>query len=179
MKKPTQYFFNIFILGYILFSFFTLTNCLKNSHNDGQSYSQLQQQNKETVQQLINEYRANTLDCKKINSILNQKVVIDSTIIGVLERRDGYYLKALINNSCEQKIYAILKCSSKIPDHYRSLKSNRAYIVASINKVDNIKTIAEADSLDGRSNFINGNNSILLTENCLALAETPIYSSLY
>jgi hypothetical protein len=171
MKKPTQYFFYIFILGYLLFSFFTLTNCSKNSHNDKQSYSQFQQQNKETARRLIKEYRANTFDCKKINFILDQKVVIDSTIIGVLEKRDGYYLKALINNSCEQKIYAILKCSSKILNHYESLKSNRAYIVASINKVDNVNNIVETDSLDGKLTYLQGNNSILLTGECLAIEE--------
>ena len=176
MKKSIQYLFNILIPCYILISLLTLTNCSKNSNDNEQSYTQFQQQNKETARKLINEFHANVFNCKQINSILNQKVVMDSTIVGIVERGDGYYLKASINNLCDRKIYAILKCSSKIMDYYENIKSNRAFVVASINKVDNINSIAEADSLDGKSNFINGNNSILLTAECLALAEIPIYS---
>lgn len=165
------------MLGYVLFSFLTLTNCSKNSSYEEQSYSQLQLQNKETSKRLIDQYHAKTFDCKEINSILNQKVILDSTIVGVIERSDGVYFKASIKNSCKQSIYAILKCSPEILDQYENLKSNHVFIVASISKVDNIRTISEIDSLDGKSNFVNDNNSILLTADCIAIEEIPIYHS--
>lgn len=176
MKNFIKYFLRILFPGYILFSFFTLTNCSKNSEDDGQSYSKLLGHIKLTEQKLIQEFHAGTFNCNDINSLLNQKVILDSTIISVIKIEDGNYFKALINNPCNRKIYAILKCSQKAVCDYESFKSNRAFLVAFISKIESINRIAEADSLDGRTNFINENNSILLTADCLALAEIPIYT---
>lgn len=166
----------LFVLIYVIFSLVTLTNC-SNRHNNGNiSYDQFVQRNQETAQQLIQQNNAELFDCKQIDFILNKKVVADSTIIGTIKKNGSYYLKALINNSCGKNICTTLNCSEEIVDRYNKTKSNHVFLAAKITKIENVNTIAEVDSLDGRSIYLNRNNSVMLSGECLAFAEIPIYS---
>lgn len=167
---------NFFILGYIVFSFLTLTDCTNKHDNDNISYDQFILKNRETAQRLIQQNNAELFDCMQLNFILNKTVVADSTIIGTFKRNGNYFLKALINNSCGKNIYTTLACSEEIIIRYNSTKSNHVFLAAKITKIENVNTIAEVDSLDGRSVYLNRNNSVMLSGECLALAEIPIYS---
>lgn len=168
----------LFILSYIIFSFLTLTNCT-NRHNNGDiSYDQFVQRNREIAPQLVYQNKAELFDCKQIDFILNKTVVADSTVVGTVGKNGKFYLKAFINNSCGEKIFTILSCPEKIYDQYNNGRSNHIILAAKITKIEKLNPIAEADLLDGKSTFIRGNNSILLTADCLALAEIPIYSGL-
>ena len=167
----------LLILSYITFSFLTLTNCT-NRHNDDISYDQFVQKNRETAQRLIHQNKAELFDCKQIDFILNKTVVADSTVTGTIKKNGKYYLKTSINNSCGKKIFAILNCPGKIYDQYNNGRSNHIILAAKITKIEKLNPIAEADSLDGKSVYLSGSTSILLTGECLAFAEIPIYSSL-
>ncbi|NJD23464.1 MAG: hypothetical protein FIA82_12485 [Melioribacter sp.] len=164
----------IFVLSYVVFSLLTLANC-SNKH-DNISYDQFILRNRETAQQLAYQNNAELFDCKQIDFILNKSVVADSTIIGTIKRNGNYFLKALINNSCDKNIYTTLACSEEIIERYNKIKSNHVYLAAKITKIENINTIAEVDSLDGRSVYLNRDNSVMLSGECLAFAEIPIYS---
>ncbi|GEM_PF-1609379 len=167
------------ILSYIVFSLLSLTNCANQNDRGNISYDQFVQRNQETVQRLVYQNKAELFDCKQIDFILNKTVVADSTVTGTIEKNGKFYLRASINNSCEKKIFTILNCSEKIYDQYNSGRSNHIILAAIITKIEKINPIAEADSLDGKSRFIRGDDSVLLTGECLAFAEIPIYSSLY
>jgi hypothetical protein len=165
------------ILSYITFSFLTLTNCT-NRHNDDISYDQFVQKNRETARRLVHQNKAELFDCKQIDFILNKTVVADSTVTGTINKNGKYYLKASINNSCGEKIFTMLSCPGKIYDQYNNGRSNHIILAAKITKIEKLNPIAETDSLDGKSVYLSGNTSILLTGECLAFAEIPIYSSL-
>ena len=166
----------IFVLSYVVFSLLTLTNCSKQHSNNEISYDQFVQKNRETAQQLAYQNNAEIFDCKQIDLILNKTIIADSTIIGTIKRNGNYFLKALINNSCNKNIYTTLACSEEIIERYNKIKSNHVYLAAKITKIENINTIAEVDSLDGRSVYLNRDNSVMLSGECLAFAEIPIYS---
>ncbi|MCX6175281.1 MAG: hypothetical protein NTZ27_11065 [Ignavibacteriales bacterium] len=175
-EKTLKFIPKIFVLSYVIFSLLTLTNCIKQHNNDNISYDQFVQRNQETAQQLIQQNNAELFDCKQIDFILNKSVIADSTIIGTFKRRGNYFLKALINNSCGKNIYTTLTCSEEVIERYNSIKSNHVFLAAKITKIEKLNFISEADSLDGKSTFIRGNNAVFLTGECLALAEIPIYS---
>lgn len=166
----------IFILSYVIFSLLTLTNCTKQHNNDNISFDQFVLKNRETAQQLVQQNNAELFDCKQIDFILNKTVVADSTIIGTIKRNGSYLLKAVINNSCGKNIYTTLTCSEEIIKLYSKIKSNHVFLAAKITKIENVNTIAEVDSLDGKSMYLNRNNSVMLSGECLAFAEIPIYS---
>ena len=165
----------LLILCYIVFSLLTLANCTNQHNNDNISYDQFTQKNQETAKLLVYQNKAELFDCKQIDFILNKTVVADSTVVGTLENNGRFYLKASINNSCEKKIFTILNCSEQIYDKYSNGKSNHVFFAAKITKVEKLIPIAEADSLDGKSIFIHGNNSVLLTGECIAFIEIPVY----
>ena len=165
----------LFILSYIVISLLTLPNCSKQHNDNKTSYDEFARRNRETAQRLVYQNKAELFDCKQIDFILNKTVVADSTIISTLIKDGCYFLKALVHNSCNKNIYTMLNCSEEIFDRYSEIKSNRVFLAAKITKVEKLDPIAEADSLDGKSTFIRGNNSFLLTGECLALAEIPTY----
>ena len=167
----------LIILGYIIFSLLTLTYCSKQQNNGGKSYDQFVKLSLETAQNLAYNYNAELFDCKQIDFILNKKVVADSTIIGTIKRNGSYFLKALVNNSCGKNIYTTLTCSQDIIEHYNRIKSNHVYLAAKILRIENLNTITEIDSLDGKSKYLSRNNSVMLSGECLAFAEIPIYSN--
>jgi len=166
----------LLILSYIIFSFLTLTNCTNRHNNDDISYDQLTQKNRETARQLMHQNKAELFDCKQIDFILNKTVVADSTVTGTIEKNGKYFLKASINNSCGEKIFAMLNCPGKIYDQYNNGRSNHIILAAKITKIEKVNPIAEADSLDGKPVYLSGNTSILLTGECLAFEEIPVYS---
>jgi hypothetical protein len=168
----------LLILSYIIFSFLTLTNCTNRHNNDDISYDQLTQKNRETARQLIHQNKAELFDCKQIDFILNKTIVADSTVTGTIEKNGKFYLKASINNSCGEKIFTMLNCSAEIYDQYNNGKSNHIILTAKITKIEKVNSIEEADSLDGKSVYLSGGTSILLTGECLAFAEIPIYTGL-
>lgn len=137
------------------------------------------QRNQETAQRLVYQNKAELLDCKNIDFILNKTVVADSTVVGTSETNGKFYLKTSVNNSCYKKIFTILNCSKEIYDQYNNGKSNHIILAAKISKIENFNTIAEADSLDGKSTFIRENNAVLLTGECLAFEEIPLFNSMY
>ncbi len=163
-----------FILGYVVFSFLTLTNCSNKHDYDSISYDQFVLRNREKAQLLVQQNNAELFNCKQIEFILNKTVVADSTVIGTFKRNGNYFLKALINNPCGKNIYTTLACSEEIIKRYNSIKSNHVFLAAKITKIENVNTIAEVDSLDGKSMYLNRNNSVMLSGECLAFAEIPI-----
>jgi len=165
----------LFILSYIVFSLLTLTNCSNQHNNNDISYDQFAKRNRETAQRLIHQNKAELFDCKQIDFILNKTVVADSIVVGTVKKNGRFYLKASINNSCEKKIFTTLNCSGKIYDQYNNGKSNHIILAAKITKIEKLNPITEADSLDRKSVYLSGNTSILLTGECLAFAEIPLY----
>jgi len=175
MKNIFKYLIKLFLAGYFSISIFSLNNCT-NAKNEELSYYSYKQSNIDTAKKLLYDYKAQLFDCNNINEALNKSVLLDSTIINSQNNGDYGFLKTVVNNSCGRKIYAYLKCSKEQLNHYSQFISNHAFVVAKINKIDSIKTIAEADSLGDKTIYIKGNNSILLTAECLALQEIPIYN---
>lgn len=178
MKNLRKIFLSGFILGYIIISFLYNPNYVQKSTLYDQSFEQFQNMNRQKARLLLNEYNAEMFDCNNTGRLLNKTIVLDSTIVGISGHDGKYFLKASIRSDCDKKVYAMIKCSLKVMQQYNRGRSNHAFITAVINKVENINTIAEADSLDGDSAYLKTGSSILLTGDCLALTEIPYFSDI-
>jgi hypothetical protein len=179
MKKKCNKLFNTIILITITLIVLVFSYCKEESNQERHSYFNYYEGNKEKARMLLGEYKAKMFDCLDYQSVLKNNTLIDSTIVNFSQKGDSFYLKALIRNNCGNKFYATLKCPKKLFDDYKHSRSNHAYLVISINKIDETSTIAEADTLDKNTKNIRIDNSIMLTGNCLALREIPDYSPVY
>ncbi|MCX6169808.1 MAG: hypothetical protein NTX65_10740 [Ignavibacteriales bacterium] len=170
MKLSGKIFSGCLLLAYITVSLSTLTNCAEK--NNFSTSDQLNSSKKEIANLLRFEYAAEDFDMAS-NNIYSCPVLLDSTLIGVSQKEGNYFLRAKVNFKSSIKYFAELKCSKEIADLYKRTKSNSAYITAKITRIDNLSLVADADSLDGKLHQINLGKSILLTGECLALAEIP------
>jgi hypothetical protein len=158
------------ILAYVAVSLITLSNCTKT--NDSSTVEQLKSAKQKIANLLMQKFDAEIF-CAGSEQILNHPVLLDSTLIGITKKDGGYLLKAQINAGDSKKYFAELKCSREIADSYSRTKSNSVFIVAKISRIDDYLLLAEADSLDGKRSQFNIGKSILLSGECLALAEIP------
>lgn len=164
------------VLAYVAVSLITLFNCTKT--DDPATIDRLNSSKQKTASLLLHKFDAEIFN---INSkqILSRPVVLDSTLIGIVENGGQYFLRAEVKLKGSKKCFAELKCSPEIVDSYYRTKSNSALIAAKISRIDDCSTFAETDSLEGNMSQFNLGESILLSGECLALAEIPIYSFQY
>ena len=169
-KKISRLILGSLFLGYIAFSLITLPAC--SGKKDGSSY-ELQLANKnDTAKQLIRKFGAE-LFAGNISGIQNKTVVLDSIVLGIKESSGDYYIKARVKSGRSDKYYAELKCTKEIAEQFHYTKSSAAYLAAKIKRVDSYNLIAEADSIDGSKSDLHIGKIILLSGECLALAEIP------
>lgn len=170
MKTFRKIFPGGLILGYVTISLITLSSCIKT--DDSTTIDQLKSAKQKTASFLLHKFDAEIFD---INSkqILNRHIVLDSTLIGIIEHEGQYFLRAEIKLKGSKKYFAELKCSPEIVDSYYRTKSNSAFIAAKISRIDDYSIFAETDSLDGNMSQFNLGKSILLSGECLALVEIP------
>lgn len=155
---------------YFAVSLITLSNCTKT--DDFTTGDRLNSAKQKIASLLLQKFDAEILN---INSkqILNRPVVLDSTLIGIIENGGQYFLRAEVKLKNSKKYFAELKCSREIVDSYYRTKSNSAFIAARISRIDDCSMFAEADSLDRNLSQFNLGKSILLSGECLALMEIP------
>jgi hypothetical protein len=163
----------------IIFAVFISSYCTDDSSREEHSYHKYFETNKEKAHILLKEYYAQVFDCANYPAALSRPTLLDSTIINFTKLKNSYYIKALVKTNCGKKIYATLKCMPEFFEEYKKSKSNHAYLVASINQINEYSTTAEADSLEGKTKNICIENSVMLSGNCIAFAEIPEYSSIY
>lgn len=161
---------NVLVLGYVAISLLSLSNCT--SKDDYTTNDRLNSAKQKTASLLLQKYNAELFN---INSeqILNHTVVLDSTLIGIIEKEGQYFLRAKVKLKGNKKYFAELKCSPEIVDLYRRTKSNSVFIAAIISRIDDCSRFAETDSLDGKNSQLNLGKSILLGGECLAIVEIP------
>jgi len=179
MEKNIHSLLRSILLFSITFAVLILSNCTEDSSREKHSYIKYYELNKEKADFLLKDYQAQVFNCSNFEASLKHLTLIDSTIINFTKRDDSYFIKAQVRSNCGKKVYAALKCSQKFYDEYRKSKSNHAYMVISLNKIDEISTTAEADTLDRNSKNIRIENSVMLSGNCIAFTEIPDYSSIY
>jgi hypothetical protein len=170
MKLSGKIFSCGILIAYVAVSFITLSNCARK--NDESTNDQLRSAKKNIANLLHQKYNTDFFDVNS-NQIFSRPLLLDSTLIGVFQKEEIYFLRAQVKTGSRIKYFAELKCSKEIADLYSRTKSNDAYIAAIITRIDDQFLIAEADSLDGKSAQFNLGKSILLGGECLALAEIP------
>lgn len=158
------------VLAYVAVSLITLSNCTRT--DDSTTIDRLNSAKQKTASLLLQKFDAEIFN---INSkqILSRTVVLDSTLIGIVENEGQYFLRAEVKLKGSKKYFAELKCSPEIVNSYYRTKSNSAFIVAKISRIDDCSTFAETDSLEGKTSQFNLGKSILLSGECLAIAEIP------
>lgn len=179
MKAFAKKIFELVVVVILIVSALTSADCTDRSNSEEHSFNQYIQINKEKARVLLQKFHAQMFDCKNYTASLTQPVVMDSTIVSASSRNGFYFLKARIKSSSAGRFYANLKCSQEIFERYKNAADSRALIAASIKRIDESSTVAEADSIDGGIKFLNSGNSIILTGQCLALTEVPEYSHIY
>lgn len=170
MRSFSKILLNVPVLTYVAVSLITLSNCTK--IEDSTTIDRLNSAKQKTVSLLLHKFDAEIFN---INSkqILNRTVVLDSTLIGIVENEGQFFLRAEVKLKGSKKYFVELKCSPEIVDSYYRTKSNSALIAAKISRIDDCSTFAETDSLEGNMSQFNLGKSILLSGECLALVEIP------
>ena len=170
LRKITGWIINSLILFYLAFSLFSLTSCSKK--NEGIDYEEQKNFRSHTIKLLEEKFDAKLLTAG-VNKIVNKNLVLDSTVLSIKKVNDEYFIKARINANCDKKYFADLKCSREIIDAFNKSKSNYVIMAAKIFQVIEYNVIAESDSLSGEKSSLNLGNAVLLTGECLALADVP------
>ncbi|PKL84254.1 MAG: hypothetical protein CVV24_00825 [Ignavibacteriae bacterium HGW-Ignavibacteriae-3] len=156
--------------AYFAGSLILLSHCsLKNDHSIADRINS-SKQNKANL--LLQKFNAEIFDINS-SKILNHTVVMDTLLLGVFRKNGDSYLRAGIKADGNKKYYAELECSPEILESYYKIKSGSVLIAARINRIDNCDVIAEADSLDGETLQYSLGKSVLLSGECLAIAEIP------
>lgn len=165
MRKISRIILPILFIGYLAFSMITLSDLERDGSDPYHNKAK------------VHKYAINTperFDCEKINEILNHTVVMDSTLMQIITREDGIYLRADVINSCNKKIIALLKCSPGDIKKLRHEKINRGFLTANIFKIEEVNPIAQSDSLDGTTIFIATEKTTILTGEFLSFIEKKI-----
>lgn len=158
---------------YLAVSLVSLSDCGKDN-SDG-AYDFLQKEKNKIANVLINDFNATIFDCGKVEEALNSVTVLDSTIIGITEREGNYFIKARINTGCKEKFFAELKCDKNVVNKFSKSRSNKAFLVAQIEIINDSQIVAEVDSLSGNNSLIEIGNVLLLKGECLAYNEIPTF----
>jgi hypothetical protein len=170
LKRILHAAFNLLVLGYVGFSLFSLSGCSKK--NEDFSYREQQSQHDQTIKLFAENFNAAIFNCNT-RSIINKTIILDTLIIGVRNQGNKFVIKARITGDCDKKYFAELNCSKEIAEKFYSTKSNYAVIAAKISGITDCDLVAEVDSLDGKASQMELGNAVLLTGECLALAEVP------
>ncbi|MFA7229342.1 MAG: hypothetical protein WC061_09930, partial [Melioribacteraceae bacterium] len=147
MKSLFEIAVNALLPAYILISLITLPHC---TGRDESTAGRLKSAKQYSANLLLQKFDARLFN---INSgdILNRPVVLDTLMMGIF-RKDGQdFLRAEVRCGGDKKYYAELRCGSEIINAYRRTKSNSAFLVAKISRIDDCAVVAEADSLDGKT----------------------------
>lgn len=162
--------FNAALLIPFILPLATFQTC-KLSHED--STAELLSAKKQNLAlQMIQKYDAEMFNCNTKKNF-NKTTVLDSIVIGICEKKNNYYIKAKVNTSCSENYFVKLKCGKEILEQYNHTKSNSAYLVARISRIDNINLFADVDSLEGKEDEFALGKSVILSGECLALSEIP------
>jgi hypothetical protein len=161
---------NLLIMAYIGFSLFSLSGCTKS--DDELSYGEQKSQHDQTIKLFAENFNAKVFNCDT-RQTLNKTVVLDTLIIGVKNLGNRFIIKARIKNNCGKNYFAELNCSKEIGENFYKTKSNYAVVAARVTGITDCDIVAEVDSLDGKSAQMELGKTILLTGECLALAEVP------
>lgn len=170
VKSLSKILSNTLLPAYIAISLLSLSNCAKPDNSTASDRLNFAKQ--QTASLLMQKFDAEIFDASS-KVILNRPVVLDSTLIGIIENKGQYFLRAEVKLKGSKKYFAELKCSRQIADSYYRTKSNSALIAAKISRIDDCSTFAESDSLDGSKSQLNLGKSTLLSGECLALVEIP------
>jgi hypothetical protein len=165
MRKISSIILPLLFIGYLAFSMITLSDLERDSSDP---------YHKKVMAEKFELNSPEQFDCAKINEILNHTVVMDSTLMQVITRDDGVYLKTEVINSCDKKIIALLKCSSEDLKNLRHHKINRGFLTANIFKIEELNPVAQSDSLDGKTVFITTEKITILTGEFLSFVEKKI-----
>jgi hypothetical protein len=179
MKNLSKNISWLFALLILVVCVLVLPDCTDRSASEEHSFDNYLQSNKEKARVLLQKFHAQMFDCQNYSSILTRPVVMDSTIVSLSKYNGSYFLKALVKSDCNKKVYASLKCSKEIFNQYKNAKECRAFIVSSIQRINEANPVSEVDSIDGRVKIFGSGNSTILTGECLALTEIPEYSHIY
>jgi hypothetical protein len=161
---------NSLILAYVIFSLITLSDCT--DRNNASTGDRLASLKRNSALLLLQKFDAIMFDAGS-GEIPGRPVVLDTLMLGVIRKGGSDFVRAEIRCGGDKKYYAELRCSSEILNSYRITKSNSALLAAKISRIDDCPVIAEADSLDGKTTRYNLGKSILLSGECLAIAEIP------
>ncbi|HOI28783.1 MAG TPA: hypothetical protein PLZ15_03405 [Melioribacteraceae bacterium] len=160
----------LLFVSYVLFSFISLSNCTRDE-DEFSSLERIESNKAESVSLLSAKYDAEPFDCKALEKQLHKSVILDTTVIGIIKKGNGNYLKARINTDCKEKYFAELFCDEEIIEKFNRTKTNSMLIVADINRVSAMDLIIDADSLSGKSAFIGREKICLIQGDCLAILE--------
>lgn len=160
----------LLFVSYVLFSFISLSNCTRDE-DEFSSLERIESNKAESVSLLSAKYDAKPFDCKALKEQLHKSVILDTTVIGIIKKGNGNYLKARINTDCKEKYFAELFCDEEIIENFNRTKTNSMLIVADINRVSEMELIIDADSLGGKSAFIGREKICLIQGDCLAILE--------
>jgi len=155
---------------YLGFSLISLTGCGKG--NDRLSFEQQIDKRSHAVRVLEEKFAAKRFKCTSQN-LINKIIILDTLILGIRKDHNDYIIRAKINGGCNKKYFAELTCSKDVADQFNETKSNYSILAAKIDKVLESNVLAEVDSLGGEESHFNIGNAVLLTGECLALAEVP------
>ncbi|MBM4170855.1 MAG: hypothetical protein FJ214_03160 [Ignavibacteria bacterium] len=178
MKLFVSILFRIVLLGYVGFSFLTLSNCV-DKENDYSSLEKIKHQKNYSIDLLSKQFDAEIFTGKSLTSLHNKNVVMDTTVIACKKIDSEWLLKAEINIESKTKFYALLKCSDKIAYKYKHTSSNKILLAAKINSISEYDLIADADSLGGTKSLMNIGKSILIHGECLAMIENIISENVF
>lgn len=108
-----------------------------------------------------------------LDDLLAKSIVVDSTIIDIMQNEDEYLLVAEAKENFGETLILNLKCTKQQYLDYKKFKCQSAYIAASINSISKHDVIADIDTLSNDDAYINMGKEIILAGNCLDLVETP------
>ncbi len=169
-KKILKAVSHLLFLLYLVFSLIPVSGC---KENDAKlSFEHQLEKRSHTIKLLEAKYGAKLLSCDAEEAI-DKIVILDTLVIGIKNKGDDFILRAKINNNCGKEYFAELKCRHEIAEHFKTTKSNCCILAARISNVYYCEIVAEADSLNGENHQLNLGSSVLITGQCLALAEIP------
>lgn len=160
----------ILFVSYVLFSFISLSDCSRRE-DDFSSLERMESKKAESVRWLAAKYDAEPFDCGILQEQLYKSVILDTTVIGVIKKGNGSYLRARINTDCKEKYFAELFCDEEIIEKFKRTTTNSILLVADIKSVSEQDFFIDADSLGGKTASIGKERICLIQGDCLAILE--------
>jgi hypothetical protein len=107
-----------------------------------------------------------------LKTILEKPVVMDTVIIGTINRGGKYFFKAIINNT-PAKIFALLQCSKDIYRSYLVSGLTSFIVTADITRVQTSDISFDFETIDHELLTFNAGKEVILTGTCLEMLENP------